>query len=153
LSELAMTSDEFLYVARRTVFTQNVLVLRNTVDRMQTFELAGGQDQIEKLIGRRSQPDTEDPELDVDLYKAIANDGSDRYRKISRRQARVYYRPAENTWWLRLEERTSVPVFINNMRAVAGAPIPLTSGDVLSIGPGVDDYYARLEVEIMSKTE
>jgi hypothetical protein len=153
LSELQMSNDEFLYVARRTVFTQNVLVLRNTLDRTQAFELAGGQDQSEKLIGRRSQADAEDPELDVDLYKVIANDGTDRYRKISRRQARVYYRPAENTWWLKLEERTSVPVFLNNTRVIAGTPISLTSGDVLSVGPGVDDFYARLEVEIMSKSE
>jgi hypothetical protein len=44
-------------------------------------------------------------------------------------------------------------VFVNNTRTSAIAPVQLTSGDVLSFGPSLDTYYARLEVEITAKAE
>jgi hypothetical protein len=119
------------------------------------FELAAGLEDDEKLIGRRSDVSTEDPELDVDLYEVLVrrSNNPDAFKSISRRQLRILYRAAENTWWLKPEERSSVPVFINNARASGSTPTQLTSGDVLSIGQSVDNYFARLEVEITSKAE
>lgn len=155
LQRLNLNTDEFLYASRQVRYAQNLLILCNIHDRSQTFELTAGLGDDEKLIGRRSQAEVKDNDLDVDLFDAVVKraDDPETYRKISRRQARILYKASENTWWMRLEQRTSVPAFINNTRITSTTPIQLTSGDVLSIGPTVDDYFARLEVEIVSKSD
>lgn len=155
VSALTLGQDEFLYASRSQSYAHNLLILRDTQDRERMFELAAGLEDDEKLVGRRSDATAEDPELDVDLYEVLVrrNNNPDAFKSISRRQLRIIYRAAENTWWLKPEERSSVPVFINNARASGSAPTQLTSGDVLSIGQSVDNYYARLEVEITSKAE
>jgi hypothetical protein len=152
---LDLGKDEFLYASRSQSYAHNLLILRDTLDRERKFELAAGLEDDEKLVGRRSDSNAEDPELDVDLYEVLVrrNNNLEAYKTISRRQLRILYKAAENTWWLKPEERSPVPVFINNTRASSSTPTQLTSGDVLSIGQTVDNYYARLEVEIMSKAD
>ncbi len=46
-----------------------------------------------------------------------------------------------------------MPIFVNNTRITGNALVMLTSGDVLSFGPSVNDYYVRLEVEITAKAD
>ena len=155
IGDLKLGTDEFLYTSRSQSYAHNLLILRDTLDRERKFELAAGLEDDEKLIGRRSDSTSEDPELDVDLYDVLIHrsNNPDAFKSISRRQLRVIYKAAENTWWVRPEERSSVPVFLNNVRTSSSSPTQLTSGDVLSIGQTVDDYFARLEVEITSKAD
>jgi hypothetical protein len=155
IGDLKLGSDEFLYTSRSQSYAHNLLILRDIHDRERKFELAAGLEDDEKLIGRRSESSVEDPELDVDLYEVLVrrSNNPDAFKSISRRQLRIVYKAAENTWWVRPEERSSVPVFLNNVRTTSGTPTQLTSGDVLSIGQTVDNYYARLEVEITSKAD
>lgn len=155
VGELKLGQDEFLYTTRSQSFAQNLLILRDIHDRERKYELPAGLEDDEKMIGRRSDSHTEDPELDVDLYEVLVrrNNNPDAFKSISRRQLRIFYKAAENTWWVRPEERSSVPVFLNNVRTTSSSPTQLTSGDVISIGQTVDNYYARLEVEITSKAE
>lgn len=153
LSQVTLGADEFLYAARAQAFAMNVLILRDLASSERSYELTAGPEDDVKLIGRRPEAAIEDPELDVDLYHSLidraGNPGS--FKGISRRQLRVFYRAAENTWWAQAEERASVPVFVNNTRCGANTPVQLTSGDVISIGASVDHYVARLEVEITAK--
>lgn len=152
---LSQTADDFLYTARSTYFAQNLLVLHDLHDRKRVYALQGTLEGEEKLIGRRVEAGVMDASLDIDLYDAIrANDTDARaLDNIERRQAWIDYRPSENTWWIRLEEHSQVPIFINNTRLGGSAPAPLTSGDVLTFGPAIDNYYTRLEVEITSKPD
>lgn len=153
IDHLSLGRGGFLYAARQIRYAQNVLILRDVHDPNRKFEIAAGLDEEERRIGRRSQADQPDPELDVDLYETlISRDGNpEAFRNISRRQARVAYR--ENNWAIRAEEGAKAPVFVNNVRLTGGAPMQLTSGDVLSIGPSVDQYFTRLIVEITAKAE
>jgi hypothetical protein len=155
IGSITLGKDEFLYTSRSQSYAHNLLVLRDIHDRERQFELAAGLEDDEKLVGRRSESNVEDPELDVDLYAVLVgrSNNPDAFKSISRRQFRLYYRAAENTWWIRPEERSSVPVFLNNTRVTSSTRTQLTSGDVISIGQTVDNYYARLEVEITSKAD
>jgi hypothetical protein len=155
VNTLEMGQDEFLYAARATSYALNALILRDIADESRAYTLVAGPEDDTKLIGRRTEPTLEDPELDVDLYEVLmAREGKpDAYKQLSRRQLKVFYRAAENSWWVQLEERASVPVFVNNTRATTTSPIQLTSGDVLSFGPNLDAYIARLAVEVSSRAE
>lgn len=155
VGEITLGQDEFLYTSRSQSYAHNLLVLRDIHDPERLFELSAGLEDDEKLVGRRSDSNAEDPELDVDLFAVLVgrSNNPDAFKSISRRQLRIYYRAAENTWWIRPEERSSVPVFLNNTRVTSSTPTQMTSGDVISIGQTVDNYYARLEVEITSKAE
>jgi hypothetical protein len=148
-------SDGFLYAPRNHHYAQNLLFLRDVHNRRRVYSLFAGLEDGEKLIGRRLDVGVKDTALDVDLFDAIITRDMDTktFKNISRYMAWVYYKASENTWWVRLEERTLVPVFINNTRMSGSTPIQLTSGDVLSFGPTIDNYYARLEVEITSKAD
>lgn len=154
LRSLTLKADEFLYSSRDFQFAQNRLILRDIHSEI-VFELLAGPEDDDKLIGRRPEPDREDNALDVDLYDVIMNTSRspNAYKRVSRHQAHVYYKASENTWWFVLEERTAVSVFINNTRASSSTPIQLTGGDVLSFGPSVENYYARLEVDIATRTD
>jgi hypothetical protein len=155
LSSLTLAPDEFLYAARAQSFATNVLVLRDLNNRERKYELVAGPEDDEKLIGRRPEASVEDPELDVDLYDTLMERAGtpNGFKGMSRRQFRVFYRAAENTWWAQMEDRASVPLYVNNTRAAAGTPVQLTSGDVISVGATVENYVARLEVEITAKAE
>ncbi len=153
VDRLSLGQGGFLYAARQFRYAQNLLILRDVHDTTRQFEIPAGLEEDERRIGRRSQPDQPDAELDVDLYDALVKrDGNaEAYRSISRRQARVFFR--DNNWSVRLEEGARAPVFVNNLRLTTGVPVQLTSGDVLSFGPSVDEYFARLAVEITAKAE
>lgn len=155
LEAIQLGNDEFLYAARSQSYAMNVLMLHDLANHERKYELVGGPEDDIKLIGRRPEAAIEDPELEVDLYQTLVERTGtpNAFKNISRRQLRVFYRAAENTWWAQAEERASVPVFINNTRATTSTPIQLTSGDVISIGATVDNYVARLEVEITAKAE
>jgi hypothetical protein len=155
LGAIKLGQDEFLFAARAQTFALNALVLRDIHQRERAFTLAAGPEDDVKLVGRRPEATIEDPELDVDLYETVVprNDNPNAFKGLSRRQLKLFYKAAENSWWAQLEERASVPVFVNNTRTSAIAPVQLTSGDVLSFGPTLETYYARLEVEITAKAE
>jgi hypothetical protein len=155
LNALGFGQDDMLYASRSQSFALNALVLRDIHQREREYALAAGPEDDIKLIGRRPEANIEDPELDVDLYEAVIprENNPNAFKSLSRRQLKVFYKAAENSWWVQLEERASVPVFVNNTRTSAIAPVQLTSGDVLSFGPSLDTYYARLEVEITAKAE
>jgi hypothetical protein len=155
LNTLGFGQDDMLYASRSQSFALNALVLRDIHQREREYALAAGPEDDIKLIGRRPEANIEDPELDVDLYEAVIprENNPNAFKSLSRRQLKVFYKAAENSWWVQLEERASVPVFVNNTRTSAIAPVQLTSGDVLSFGPSLDTYYARLEVEITAKAE
>ncbi|MAS35145.1 MAG: hypothetical protein CL610_14130 [Anaerolineaceae bacterium] len=153
VDRLSLGRGGFIYAARQIRYAQNLLILRDVHDPNRQFEIAAGLEDEERRIGRRSQPDQTDPELDVDLYESLISRENDpeAYRNISRRQARLFFR--ENNWSIRMEEGARAPVFVNNLRLTGGQAVQLTSGDVLSIGPSVDQYLARLAVEITAKAE
>ncbi|MFN8377616.1 MAG: hypothetical protein U0452_02995 [Anaerolineae bacterium] len=155
LGSLKLGQDEFLYAARTQTFALNTLILRDIHQRDRAYTLAAGPEDDVKLVGRRPEAGIEDPELDVDLFEAVIprGDNPNAFKSLSRRQLRLFYKAAENSWWAQLEERASVPVFVNNTRTSAIAPVQLTSGDVLSFGPTLETYYARLEVEITARAE
>jgi len=155
IASVPLGKDEFLYAARSQSFATNALILHDLNNRERTYELVAGPEDDIKLIGRRPEAAIEDPELDIDLYPTLIERGANpnAFKSISRRQLRIFYKAAENTWWAQGEERASVPTFINNMRAAPNVPIQLTSGDVISIGATVDNYAARLEVEITAKSD
>lgn len=127
---------------------QNILALRDVSQRERVYVLAAGYGETEHFIGCRAEADTPSPDLSVDLYESITAQGNDPrpFQGISPYFARISYK-AQN-WWLRLDERAHLPVFVNNTRAHSATPIQLTSGDVLSVGPSVTHFYARLEVEV-----
>ncbi len=155
MEAVTLGNDDFLYAARSQSYAMNVLMLHDLANTERKYELVGGPEDDIKLIGRRPEAAIEDPELEVDLYQTLVErtGNPNAFKNISRRQLRVFYRATENTWWAQAEERASVPVFINNTRATASTPIQLTSGDVISIGATVDNYAARLEVEITAKAD
>ncbi|HYO88022.1 MAG TPA: FHA domain-containing protein [Candidatus Limnocylindrales bacterium] len=155
LSAISFGQDETLYATRSQSFALNTLMLRDIHQREREYSLAAGPEDDVKLIGRRPEAAIEDPELDVDLFEAVIprDNNPNAFKSLSRRQLKVFYKAAENSWWVQLEERASVPVFVNNTRTSAIAPVQLTSGDVLSFGPTLETYYARLEVEITAKAE
>lgn len=155
LSTLGFGQDDILYASRSQSFALNALVLRDIHQRDREYALVAGPEDDVKLIGRRPEAAIEDPELDVDLYEAVIprDNNPNAFKSLSRRQLKVFYKAAENSWWVQLEERASVPVFVNNTRTSAIAPVQLTSGDVLSFGPTLETCYARLEVEITARAE
>ncbi len=135
-----------LYAALKLRYSQTVLVLRDVQRPERTYTLLAGQE--ERLIGCRPQAETPLPELDIDLYDAIIGQGYDPrpFQGMSPYYARIVYRADEQSWWIRLDERSQVPLFVNNTRASRGTSLPLISGDIVSIGPSLSLPYARLEV-------
>jgi hypothetical protein len=150
LGTLGLGADEFLYAAFSLRYAHNALLLRDVHDRDQVYVLAAGLGDDEKVIGCRPQADAQINGLDVDLYETITAQGHDPrpFPGMSPYYARITYAAGEGSWAIRLEERAHVPLFVNHLRAGSRSPIPLTSGDVLSFGPSVEHYYARLVAEL-----
>jgi hypothetical protein len=146
LDMLRLGQGDVLYAALKLRHAQTVLLLRDVHRPEQTYTLMAGQE--ERLIGCRAQAETPQPDLDVDLYDSILAQGFDPrpFQGMSPYYARIVYRADEQSWWLQLDERSQVPVFVNNTRATRSTALPLMSGDVMSIGPSLSHYYARLEV-------
>ena len=99
---------------------------------------------------KKSSADAQINGLDVDLYETITAQGHDPrpFPGMSPYYARITYQAGEGNWAIRLEERAHVPLFVNHLRVGSRTAMPLTSGDVLSFGPSVEHYYARLVVEL-----
>jgi len=150
LGTLGLGTGEFLYAAFSLRYARNALLLRDVVDRNRVYILVAGQGDGEYLIGCRASAEAHHPDLDVDLYESITAQGGDPrpFPGLSPYFARIHYRVGEETWAIRLEERAHVPLFVNHQRVGSRAAIPLTAGDVLSFGPSVEHWYARLVVEI-----
>ena len=155
LDALARTEFAFLYTALNLRHARNLLLLRNIHDRTQLYILSAGRDDDEKLIGCRPESGAHTVGLDVDLYDSIVGQGHDPrlFHTISPYYARILYLASDQSWWIRLEERAHIPLFINNTRITGSVPVQLTTGDVLSFGPSITHYYARLEVELASRTD
>jgi hypothetical protein len=146
LDSLRLGQGSVLYAALKLRYAQSLLVLRDVHRPEQTYTILAGQD--EHLIGCRSQAETPQPDLDIDLYDSIMAQGYDPrpFQGMSPYYARILYRADDQSWWIQLDERSHVPLFVNNTRATRSTALPLMSGDVVSIGPSLSHYYARLEV-------
>jgi hypothetical protein len=148
IGTLNVGEDSFLYAPLNLRQAHNILALRDSSQRERVHVLAGGYTETEYFIGCRAQAEVQSPDLSVDLYDSITAQGNDPrpFQGISPYFARISYRG--QGWWIRLDERAHLPVFVNSLRVSSAAPIQLTSGDVLSFGPSVTHFYARLEVEV-----
>lgn len=146
LDALRLGQGGIFYAALKLRHAQNVLMLRDVHHPEQTFNLLVGQE--ERLIGCRSQAETPQPDLDIDLYDSIMGQGYDPrpFQGMSPYYARIVYRIDDQSWWIQLDERSQVPLFVNNTRATRGAALPLIGGDVVSVGPNLSRCYARLEI-------
>ena len=153
VQSLNLSDDEFFYTAGKLRYTQNSLLLHDIHNRDRIYVMSAGIEDDEKVIGCRSQSDIMEPTLDVDFFDALILRGHDQrsYQNIAGYLGRVYFRASENTWWIRLDEQAKVPMFINNARLNSNTLNQLMSGDVLSLGPSVAHYFARLEVEIATR--
>ncbi len=146
-------ADMFLYATVGSGFTQQVLTLRSVLTPNSVFTLPTGTQDEEKIIGCRRQAFPRDALLDVDLYDVLAGQIAPLVlNALPYHQARLIYRAADNSWWLRAEDSSDVPLFLNHTR-VTGGVLRLTSGDVISFGPGGQETYARLEVEMAFQKE
>lgn len=155
LDMLARGEETFLYTALNVRYARNLLRLRDVHNRAQVYVLSGSREDGEKLIGCRPDSGANGVGLDVDLYDSIVAQGHDPrlFNTLSPYYARILYNAADESWRIRLEERAHVPLFINNARVTSSAPVQLTSGDVISFGPNITSYYARLEVELSTKAD
>jgi hypothetical protein len=150
LNDLRMLDDEFLYVSLRLDYANNLLILRDSHEK-HVFELQAGRDDETRILGSRGVLDNTKTDLDVDLFDAVATHTSGRKALLPLRQGYIDYRAGESAWYLRLAESARIPMFVNNVR-VSTNPTRLLSGDVLTIGRSVADYFVRLEIELTSKS-
>lgn len=144
LYNLPMEGEVFLYAGRSRLSEQNILLLRDVANPHRIYRLIGGVESDETLIGSRDEQHTPDVTLGIDLFDAVVADGGDP-AEMSRYQACVYYK--DQTWWLRAEERTAAPMYLNSQRINSPAPLALSSGDVLTIGEDLNNYLVRLVAE------
>ncbi|MEM6281903.1 MAG: hypothetical protein AAF787_06900 [Chloroflexota bacterium] len=148
LPALDLQTDDFLYAPLHTQLTRSTLKLRD-VHGHHIFDIsAAGQDE-EKRIGTRLQPNEFLNTIDIDLYDAFAATGNAPYvhRIRSPFLLRVNYHADEGIWWGRIAERSQIPVYLNTERLTSRA-MPLTPGDVLTLGSNTSDYFARLEADV-----
>lgn len=142
IEALHFGADEFLYAGWNLPYGESLLLLRDVHSEV-VYRLAAGREDEEKRVGCRPPGSSADSALDIDLYDSFSSQG-----RAARFQMTILYQAAEQSWWLRPSDKGRVPVFINNARIHPGESVQFLSGDVLSIGPSVTDYYARFEVEI-----
>lgn len=139
--------DGFLYTALNLRLARAVMLLRDMHDSQRVYALPGQQEGDEIRLGCRTRREVPDADLDIDLYEAVVREAGDPrpFQGMSPYFARIVYQ--EGNWWVRLDERSQVPLFVNQDRARAGGLLPLQVGNVLTFGPALDRYYARLVVE------
>lgn len=152
VGEMRLGQGEFLYTALNLRYARNVLLLRDVHQPDQVYIVVAGREDEEKFVGCRAQRDSQNPSLDVDLYESLMTQDMRLFQEASPYLGRILYRAAEQTWWIRPEERAPLPLFVNNSRMVSGAAVQLTAGDVLSFGTSVTHYYARLAVEVSARS-
>ncbi len=142
--------DSFLYTAINVHQSESTLLLRDVHEAERFYAVVAGQDHDVKLIGCRARLDLPQPDLDVDLYETLSAFGHDPRTPQERIPylAQLVYRVVDRRWWIRMDERSLVPMFINSTRADPEAAMELASGDMISFGPSISHYYARLMVSI-----
>lgn len=155
LQDLHLPENSFLYAGANMNYAQNFLLLTDIHNRERVYTLSAGMEDEEKSIGCRIQGHTMERALDVDLYDSLIIRGHDPhlFKKIAHQQGRIFYRAHEQTWWIQAEDRAQSQIFINNIRITSGQPTQLLAGDVFTLGPSVDHYYARLELQIITKAQ
>ncbi len=148
LDGLRIGEGDWLYAAIKGQHAPLVLTLRDVHQHDRVFPLMATPE--ERVIGCRAEANRLQPDLDIDLYEAITGQGIDPrpFQGMSPYYARVSYQADTQSWWIRPDERSQVPLFVNNARAGRSAALPLTGGDVISIGPSLSHYYARLEAVV-----
>jgi len=151
VQNLRLMDDEFFYVGLRLGFANNLLVLRDSHGQ-HIHEVESSHDDQTFMIGSSGLTAFPSIGLDIDLAEAVGTHRPGKEAAISMRQGYIDYRTSESSWYIRQTEDTRVPMFINNIR-VGMAPTRILSGDVLTIGPGMNDYYVRLEIEITSRLD
>lgn len=152
LGSLKLAAGEFLYVSLGVRHAYSVLRLYDTHNRARMYPLSALRQDENKVIGCRLLPDVRDPGLDVDLYDSVVAHDLHQLPTITSVQAHVIYRAAEDAWFIQPAEWTNAPLYLNSVRLVGTALMRLITGDVLTFGPSVHQYYARLEVEIDART-
>lgn len=142
-----LTGDELLYTALHLPHTGQSLILRDFHHPEQVYTLMPGSEAL--LIGCRTQRETAQADLDIDLYDSMVKERDDPrpFQGMSPYLAHAEYQAAEGAWRMRLDERAQVPVFINNTRLSRQVALAVTAGDVVSVGPSLNHYYVRLEAE------
>jgi hypothetical protein len=151
LADVKLAEGEFLYAAFDARYARSLLRLRDVHQADFTYTLVGGREDEVKTVGCRLQANPVDPSLDIDLYEAFIARISGLPQIMTPALFQVMFHPDEAAWWTQALPQTMLPVFLNNRR-LTGAPVPLTSGDVFSIGPNVEHYYLRFEVEIRAQS-
>jgi hypothetical protein len=147
LDALRLGEGSVLYAALKLRHAQNILTLRDAHQRERVYTLLAGQE--DRLVGCRMEAGTPQPDLEIDLYDSITGQGQDPrpFQGMSPYFASISYQIEDQNWWIRQDERSHVPLFVNNTRVSRSPAQPLLGGDVISIGPSLRHYYARLEVE------
>lgn len=151
INDLRMLDEEFLYVSLRLGYANNLLILRDSHGKHE-FELQVGHDDETRILGARGLLDNAKTDLAVDLFDAVTTHTSGRKALLPLRQGYIDYRAGESAWYIRLAESARIPMFVNNVR-ISTHPTRLLSGDVLTIGRNVSDYFVRLEVELTSRKD
>lgn len=153
LNLLQQYPDSFLYVPMVNTYAQTILRLTDVHDSKRVFTLYVGQDDEEKSLGFHLGRSMENMSLDVDLYPIFMQQGHDPrlFDTDSPYQAQLLYRADDNQWWIHLDADACMPVFINNERLTIN-PTPLNADDVISLGPSITNYYARLVATIGSRS-
>jgi hypothetical protein len=134
LKDVQIESDNYLYAGSdKSEQVESLLYLKD-LQTGHPFPVEAGLAGEIKLIGCRGARRP----LAVDL-SSLHN-----WERISREQAELVYR--DDTWWIQLPPAATTAVFVNTTRLTHDVHMPLNSGDVLSLGPSVDQYNIRLEV-------
>jgi hypothetical protein len=148
---VSLEEGVFLYTALNPHHARRSLRLYDVHNRERIFILPAGLEDDDKIIGWRTQSEESASQLDIDLYDVIANQEEDLLEEANTLihfQGQIRHKFSEDTWWLRMDERSHIPMFVNDTRMISNSDIQLISGDVISIGDDVDHNYVRLEVTI-----
>lgn len=141
VESMVLQANEFLYAGQdMTARTQSQITLKE-LSKNRSFALMAELTDDVYLIGKQGAR----RKLSVDLSPVV---GADR---ISPEQAELRY--AQDSWWIQLAAAARTAGFINTTRLSSDRAMPLTSGDVLSFGPTVEQFNIRLAVDISSKQQ
>lgn len=154
VSDITVPEGGYLYTTQIVTQATNSLLLHDVHNRERVYTLTASLEDRNLILGCRQQPRVADPSLDVDLYDALIIRGHDPrlLTNISHQQGYIRYNAAEKSWWLHVDDGARAPLYLNNTRVTNRAAMQLLSGDVITLGPNINHYYARLEVEITTGT-
>lgn len=145
LAALDLPHGKLLYAPLSAYSAAVALHLRDAHDPQRTFTLQPSGSDLR--LGTRLQPNETVAALDVDLYDALVALGNPPHRSGIRSPFMAVLSYQDRTWWLRSADSRDVSLFVNTAR-VGNDSVPVTVGDVLTIGNSITRYLARLEVEL-----